>query len=333
MTLDSACVSCGHPSLSHESTPVSHLACPECEGRGLLAAAAKMLLLDVGEIPATEVGAAEGQSTPNANACFSCGNPSINVVIRHQNCVLCKSCGAMWLPKGAMKSLSGARWDESKTAAPMDIGFSSPDLDLAFTSPSDRNSVNIEPVASEQFAPPKEPELELKVASKQMNDDRLAGMKPLPPLDAKIDRKQRKAKKLVVKGTGGRARAGLSPVAKAGILAGIAITIVVGVLVVVLVVSAPKKMPERVTLSQEMLLKKYEVYFLNYPFGGRKLNWWQEALAESSPSGVFPDAKRHQVLRERIALLDLVIDEASGTQKVRASNKITQEIIKYLEMQ
>ena len=91
MTQSPTCPGCGTPDMAPLSSPVPHLRCGGCGGRGLSADAARSLMLEVAQIPPQEIGGLMQAAAPTGQPCFQCGQRTSTIALRNETVTVCSS--------------------------------------------------------------------------------------------------------------------------------------------------------------------------------------------------------------------------------------------------
>jgi|GEM_PF-1948707 len=291
MTQSPNCPGCGAADMAPMASPLPHLRCGSCGGRGLDAAASRTLMLEVAQIPPQEIGALMHAAAHVGQPCFSCGMRTSGISLREQPLTVCSSCGSAFLPAGSMSKLSEGAWPEdldtigaSRLAPSVGQGLS-PDAPPATPPPTTR--------PMPQGTAPGGPTSAMSAA----------GARPR------------------VMGTGGGAAKSAMP--SASVVAGIAVAaalVVVGVFVYMQFAKDDKPKVARKSLSDDpsLLRKQMAVYLDTYTFGGQTVGWWREELKATAPGGDEADAARHALLRKRAQRVGMeLLDDGAGPVDVQ----------------
>lgn len=73
--------------------------------------------------------------------------------------------------------------------------------------------------------------------------------------------------------------------------------------------------------------ERYAQYMVNYPFGGQRPEWWEQAIADARPGGASPDPARYALLLERAKRNGLVVVEKHDGANVRPGPELAQKLL------
>lgn len=68
---------------------------------------------------------------------------------------------------------------------------------------------------------------------------------------------------------------------------------------------------------------RYSQYLVNYPFGGRRLEWWNTRVQELAPGGKAADPAMYALVVERAKKNGLEVTDEGGVPKVQPSKLTT----------